>query len=321
MDNLPPTMPATPHSHQWDVNTILDALANAAKHIVPEQALTAAHDQSQALIPHLQQAVEQAYALSAVGRLQAEGDWRLYSFALHLLAAWRVPGTYDLILKGLMLDDRYDSRWLMSDAYIEWPHLLITTFDGDVDRLFRILWKNKPRWNCDLCQCCVMILAGAYHYSLGDRAAIQAGFERTLDTEKDAMILGTLMMFIARLNLEPLLPKLWQVLKTQRGKQAMSKEEVEEALGEVWRQNFNDSSSHPNPIIRPRQDLLTIISDWYYFKPPFVSAGGDIVDEMREYEKYLHDDTCRPGAFILPKRTLPCNCGSGLPYGACCAGK
>lgn len=305
------------------IEAILAAFANAAEHIVPEQALTDAYDHQQALIPHLQQAVAQAHALSAVGRLQAEGDWRLPAFALHLLAAWRVPGTYDLLWQSLMLDDRYDSRWLMSDAYLEWPHLLITTFDGDVDRLFRILWQNDPPWNSDLRQCCIMVLASAHHHHLGDRAVIEAGFAKMLDTCDDEMVLGTLMIFIARLKLAPLLPKLWQMLKTQRGQRAMTRQDVEEALASPWRAGFSDSSSHPNPIICPQEDLLAIIRGWYYFRPPLKHSKRRDREESPtyQYEKRVHDFTSRPGGFILYKRTLPCRCDSGLPYGACCGQK
>lgn len=315
-------MSSTPHSQEAKVNAILDAFANAAAHIVPVQALADAHDHQQALIPHLQQAVAQAHALSAAGRLQAEGDWRLPSFALHLLAAWRVPGTYDLLWQSLMLDDRYDSRWLMSDAYIEWPHLLITTFDGDVDRLFRILWQNDPPWNSDLCLCSTMVLASAHQHHLGDRAAIEVGFAKTLDTCDDEMVLGTLMIFIARLNLAPLLPRLWQVLKTQRGKRAMTRLDVEAALDSLWEEGFSDASSAPNPILRPREDLLAIIRGWQYFKPPLKHSAKDRErSQTCQYEKRVHDFTSRPGGFILYKRTLPCHCGSGLPYGACCGQK
>ncbi|MFN0078831.1 MAG: hypothetical protein ACKVY0_20410 [Prosthecobacter sp.] len=315
-------MSSTPHSQEAQVNAILDAFANAAEHIVPAQALADAHDHQQALIPHLQQAVAQAHALSAAGRLQAEGDWRLPSFALHLLAAWRVPGTYDLLWKSLMLDDRYDSRWLMSDAYMEWPHLLITTFDGDVGRLFRILWQNDPPWNSDLRDCCTMVLASAHHHHLGDRVAIEAGFAKMLDTCDDEMVLGTLMLFIARLKLAPLLPRLWQVLKTRRGRQAMSRLDVEEALASPWREGFAVSNPTPNPINHPREDLLAIIRGWQYFKPPLKHATKDREkSHTYQYEKRVHDFTSRPGGFILPKRTLPCDCDSGLPYGACCGQK
>ena len=58
---------------------------------------------------------------------------------LHLLAAWRVPGTYERVLQGLMLEDHYDSIWLMGCAFRDWPHLLVTTFDGDAPRLMTIL--------------------------------------------------------------------------------------------------------------------------------------------------------------------------------------
>ncbi len=309
------------HLHEKKIEAILDALANAPAHIVPEQVLEAAHDHQESLIPHLQQAVAQAHALSASGRLQAEGDWRLPCFALQLLAAWRVPGAYDLILKSLMLDDRYDSRWLMGDAYIEWPHLLITTFDGDVDRLFCIAGKVNPPWNSDLRTCCVLVLAAAYHHRLGDRATIQAGFDQMLDFCQDHMLLGTVLLCIARLRMAPLLPKLSQIMKTERGKRGISQMDIDSELESSWEESFDDSSICPNPILQPRQDLLTIIRGWQYFQPPFRPSTEHRQSFWYQHEKRVHDDTGRPGSFILYKRTLPCRCGSGLPYGACCINK
>lgn len=309
------------HLHERKIEAILDALANAPGHIVPEQVLEAAHDHRESLIPHLQQAVVQAHALSASSRLQAEGDWRLPCFALHLLAAWRVPGTYDLILKSLMLDDRYDSRWLMGEAYIEWPHLLITTFDGDVGRLFCIVGKENPSWSNDLHTCCVLVLAAAYHHRLGDRAAIQAGFDQMLDFCQDPMLLGTVLLCIARARMAPLLPKLSRIMKTKRGKRGISQVDIDDQLENPWEKSFIDASSHPNPILQPRQDLLAIIRDWQYFQPPFRPTAEERQTLTYQYEKRVHDFTARPGVCILHRRTLPCYCGSGRPFGACCVSK
>ncbi|MEQ1750899.1 MAG: SEC-C domain-containing protein [Prosthecobacter sp.] len=320
-------MLSTSPNPEWTVESILDALANAPAHIVPKEALAAAHEHQQSLIAPLQAAVDQTYALSADGRLQSEGDWRIHSFALHLLAAWCVPGTYDRIWKGLTLDDRYDSLWLMAAAYLEWPHLLITTFDGGVDRLLRIARQEDPPWNCEVRQCAIMVLAAAHHHHLGDRAAIQTAFETLLDEwDEDVILLGTLLMFVLSLKIHPLIPKANRILKTPLGRQALGKLDAEEALKSSWRDDFRDSSTYPNPLVRPQQDLLTIISGWRYFKKPLTSSlatsemESEWIKELTQEER-LHDSTSRPGGFILRKRTLPCTCGSGLPFGSCCAGK
>jgi Protein of unknown function (DUF1186) len=320
-------MTSTSSNPEWTVESILDALANAPAHIVPKEALAAAHEHQQSLIAPLQAAVDQTYALSADGRLQSEGDWRIHSFALHLLAAWRVPGTYDRIWKGLTLDDRYDSLWLMAEAFLDWPHLLITTFDGDVDRVFRIARQEDPPWNCEVRDCALMVLASAYHHHLGARPAIEAAFDTLLDElGEDTLLLGTLLMFILRLKIQPLIPKANRILKTPLGKEALDKLDADEALKAAWEDSFRDSSTYPNPIVRPQQDLLTIISGWRYFMPPFIPSltTSEMESEWIKVitqEERLHDSTSRPGPFILRKRTHPCSCGSGLPFGSCCAGK
>ena len=302
---------------ETQVKTILHALANAPAHKVPEVTLEAAHDYREALILPFQQAVIQAHALSADGRLQAEGDWRLHCFALHFFAAWRVPGSYDLILKSLMLADRYDSRWLMGHADEEWPHLLITNFDGDVDRLFRILREDAPPWNSDLRSCCVILLAGVYHHQLGDRAAIEAGFGEMLDVCDTSSIGQTVALCIARAKMSGLLPKLRQWIKTQRSFGT----DVQAELEEFWDTGFKNHATYPNPINDPRQDLADIIRNWHYFMPPFIPPPEMVKTWTYQWEMKVQDPTCRPGPSMLPKRTLPCTCGSGLPYGACCIAK
>ncbi len=347
-------MLSTSPNPEWTVESILEALANAPRHIVPKEALAAAHEHQQSLIAPLQAAVDQTYALSADGRLQSEGDWRIHSFALHLLAAWRVPGTYDRIWKGLTLDDRYDSLWLMAEAFLDWPHLLITTFDGDVDRVFRIARQEDPPWNCDLRDCALMVLASAYHHHPSARAAIEAAFDTLLDEwgedtllderdedtpldewdeetllderEDDTLLLGTLLMFVLRLKIQPLIPKANRILKTPLGKESLGKLDADAARKASWEDSFHDSSTYPNPIVRPQQDLLTIISGWRYFGKPFTSSlttselESEWIQEIIREER-LHDTTSRPGSFTLRKRTHPCTCGSGLPFGSCCAGK
>jgi hypothetical protein len=315
-------MSATPPSPDAKIDEILYTFSNAVEHIVPEQALADAHECREAITPHLVQAVTQAHALSAAGRLQAEGDWRLPCFALHLLAAWRVPGTYDLILKSLMLADRYDSRWLMSDAFDDWPHLLLTTFDGDVDRLLDIVSQEDPPWNSDLRQCCLSVLSGAHHHGLGDRAAIEAGFERVLDTCCDDLIVDSVMFHIAELKLMKLVPKVWQTLESRPEESPFGRLDVEGALESEWTVDFTDLNAGPNPITRPREELLDLIRSWHYFQAPLNYSRRDpMLRVLWEHERAVNDFSCRPGAFILPKRTLPCDCGSGLPYGACCVRK
>jgi hypothetical protein len=296
---------------------ILDALSNAPPHIVPETTLEEAHDYREVLIAPFQHAVAQAHALSAAGRLQAEGDWRLPSFALHFLAAWHVPGAYDLILKSLMLEDRYDSRWLMGEAYNDWPHLLITTFDGDVARLLTILQEEDPPWSSDLRSCIILLLGGIYHHQLGDCAAIETVFDDMLVHGDDAYILETLGSTSARAKMSGLLPRLRQMMKTGR----LCELDVRAELKAPWQPGFRDFATCPNPITNLRPDLADIIRTWYYYKPPFIASPAMKKSVLYQWEMEIQDVTSRPGPFILPKRTLPCTCGSGLPYGACCAGK
>ncbi|MCB1088789.1 MAG: DUF1186 domain-containing protein, partial [Verrucomicrobiae bacterium] len=261
-------MSSTQDSQEPGIRAILDAFANATPTMVPERALSEAHDCREAITPHLQRAVIQMHDLSALGRLQAEGDWRLHSFALHLLAAWRVPGTYDLILKSLTLDDRYDSRWLMGEATSDWPHLLLTTFDGDVERLFGIVWRDDPPWNSDLILCCLGVLTGAHHHRPGDRAAIEAGFEKTLATCEDELIRDSLMTRIAKLKIHSLMPQVWRVIDSPPNQPHPYRLDIEKALQEPWTVDFSDPGSEPNPIVRPREDLLAIICGWWYFQEP-----------------------------------------------------
>jgi hypothetical protein len=310
-------MPHQPSSLETKVEAILDALSNAPPHIVPETTLEDAHDHREALIAPFQQAVAQAHALSATGRLQAEGDWRLPCFALHFLAAWRVPGTYDLIWKSLMLDDRYDSRWLMGDAFNDWPHLLITTFDGDVARLLTLLQEEDPPWNSDLRTCVILLLGGIYHHQLGDRAAIETVLDEMLVHCDDDLIVECIGSTSARAKMSGLLPRLRQMMKDG----SLSELDVGDELQAPWQPGFKDFATCPNPITNPRLDLADIIRTWHHFQPPFLLSPEMKQSILHQWEKKAHDTTSRPGAFILPKRTLPCTCGSGLPYGACCAGK
>jgi len=313
------------HSPNWTVESILAAFAQAQADACPHEALNAAHDHQEALIPHLQAAVDQAYALSSAGRLQQEGDWRPHCFALHLLAAWRVPGTYDRILQGFMLEDRYDSRWLMGDAYRDWPHLLVTTFDGDVPRLLTILNAEDPAWSLELRHGIILTLSGIYYDNLADRGLLQDSFDALLDSLEDSLLLQTMMEEIAKLKLHDLLPKVWKLLRTSPLRKELSKFEIQDCLESTWDAGFTVSDAPSTPIQNPREDLAVLIQSWHFFLPPMKSTPEDethpSVLQMRANEKEVSDTTARPTPFILYKRSLPCPCDSGLPYGACCAQK
>ncbi|MEQ1747787.1 MAG: DUF1186 domain-containing protein [Prosthecobacter sp.] len=307
----------------WTVEKILEAFAQSQADACPREAIDAAHDHQEALIPHLQAAVDQAHALSSAGRLQQEGDWRPHSFALHLLAAWRIPGTYERIMHGLTLADRYDSRWLMGEAYRDWPHLLVTTFDGDVPRLMAIVSDENPAWSCELRQGILLTLSGIYHYDLADRSLIQDGFDALLDNLEDALLLETLMQQVALLKIHDLLPKVWGLLRTSPLRKKLSKLDIQSSFERSWDAGFTVSASQGTPIQNPREDLAVLIQSWHVFLPPLEmdpeEACHPAIARMIAYEDEVSDYTCRPTPFILRKRTLPCTCRSGLPYGACCA--
>jgi hypothetical protein len=97
--------------------------------------------------------------------------------------------------------------------------------------------------------------------------------------------------------------------------------DVRAELKAPWQPGFRDFATCPNPITNLRPDLADIIRTWYYYKPPFIASPAMKKSVLYQWEMEIQDVTSRPGPFILPKRTLPCTCGSGLPYGACCAGK
>ena len=307
----------------WTVERILEAFAQAQADACPHEAIDAAHDHREALIPHLQAAVDQAHALSAAGRLQQEGDWRPHSFALHFLAAWRVPGTYERIMHGLTLADRYDSRWLMGEAYRDWPHLLVTTFDGDVPRLMAMV--NDEDSALELRHGLLLTLSGIYHYDLADRGLIQDGFDSLLDNLENALLLDTLMAEVALLKMHDLLPKVWRLLRTSPLREKLSKLDIQSSFERSWDEGFTVHADQGTPIQNPRVDLAILIQSWHVFLPPLESdldeESHPIMARMLAREREVSDDTCRPTPFILLKRTLPCTCGSGLPYGACCAQK
>ncbi len=320
-------MPVPPPSSDLSVPEILRAFASARERRLPVAALRAADQQREALIPHLEQAIDVALALSAAGRLQAEGDWRMPSFAWHLLACWRVPGAYERLMRVLTLPDIYDQRWLLAEAYAFWPNLLVTCFDGDLERVQRCAVDRSL--TLDVRTCFLRVHAAMVHLGAGDRETVAAWYESLIRRPQrpgaDWLELSRVLISAVALKFTHLWPLMQQALRAHKVKKLdFSLEEMAEEverLGTPLSENPRDSLP-PAPV----RDVIAFIGEWDYFRPLPPGVEADLNDPLNKsllayFEAAQPKDApgSRPGPFILPERHVRCPyCESGLPYGQCC---
>ena len=171
----------------------------------------------------------------------------------------------------------------------------------------------------------ILTLSGIYHYDLADRGLIQDGFDSLLDSLEDMLLLEALMHEIAALKMHDLLPKVWKLLRTGPLRKKLSKLDIQDSFESGWQEGLTLNASPGTRIQNPREDVAALIQSWHYFIPPMELDPEELrhplIAQMLAHENAVSDRTGRPTPFILYKRNLPCTCGSGLPYGACCVKK
>lgn len=320
-----PTAPLT-------VEQIIDAFSKAQRGRIPVRALRDAQLHRYKLIAPFQASIDQHLALSAAGRLQAEGDWRLPSFAWNLLALWKVPGTYERIMSGLLLPDRYDSLWLMARPDQHWPSLLLSTFDGDAARLQQLIANPKVHEDCRICF--MQVLVGAVHHRLVDEESIVPWLGQMLGAlgrvKSTKWLHFKLAISAARLRLGPLKPLISNILHRYDTQHDLNSLKLLELYYRFpWLRLNSMRHGHFNPI----GDLESEIRTWMYFHPlpsreheenmKLLLGEKENRRRLRARKKFEASIAkgSRPGPFVLPERHTPCFCRSGKPFGACCGQK
>lgn len=309
-------MSSHPPSSKWPVESVLEAFSNAERGAFPVEAMAAAEALRDELIPHLQSAVDVALALSKRRTLQEEGDWRLPNFALYLLTGWQVPGTHERLRSMILLEDFYDVRWLMGELHQQWLHLVLSSLSGEEHAAFLRRKVEDESMHREVRTIFLKAVVGAAHDGRIARPPVADWLESLLDPwedHEDSVQLSELYSQVAYMRLHHLKPRLKKGFEAGLfPKELVIFKNVERHFAEPW-----PGGTRVCCVANPVDDVAAMIRAWPYFKrrEPCLHP---LYLEMLAYEAKMHARGAHPGIWILFERNMPCDCGSGKPYGACC---
>ncbi len=298
---------------KFTTQEILDALANAEEGAYPAAAVAAVGGRRRELTPHFRRAIDLVFTLAADCKLQDEGDWRLANFGLYFLSEWRVPGTYELLMKVLELD-YCDRRWLIDDAiYSEWPDLLLTTFPRraqEVKRLQSIVLDSDVHEDVRGCALCT--LGALVHYGIADRDRIVRWMEWLYECDLSTpmgFVIDELLVQSASLK-EPALMKRIRALYATDWKDdpAFSLKDIEGIARKPWPRGHTAYNNVANPVT----SAASLIRRWEHFLPVDLEARAMIERVVGPGVPYG-----RAGIIIGDPDPL-CLCGSGRRQRHCC---
>jgi len=300
-------------ARQFTTQEILDALANAEEGAYPAAAVAAVRGRRRELIPHFRRAIDLVFTLAADGKLQDEGDWRLANFGLYFFSEWRVPGTYERLMKVLQLHEN-DRMWLIDDAiYSEWPDLLLTTFPrraNEVKRLQSIVLDSEVYEDVRGCALCT--LGALVHYGIADRDRIVRWmdwlYECDLSTRM-GFVIDELLVQSASLKEPALMKRIRALYATDwNDDPVFPLESLERIARRPWPRGHAASNNVANPVT----NAASLIRRWPYFS----TMGLECLDELVKWVGPLVSYG-RAGLIAGDPDPL-CLCGSGRRQRHCC---
>lgn len=222
-------------------------------------------------------------------------DWLKVTYALYLLAQFREPRAYALILQVLRLPDE-DLDLLLGDSLTEdSPRFLISTYDGDWEALLRLAEDeavNEYSRSAALRAMSGLLLAGRL-----DRDHVIAVWKGLLRrwSETDQpyvheLPLSSLTIEVVRHRLNELRPELEAALDSETfDPMLISQEEVLQRLDSSESDpGFFDQWHHHQPIT----DVFAELGDWDYFRTPAERREAEARrnEKMNQYLEQLYRD-------------------------------
>jgi hypothetical protein len=269
----------------------------------PRRALQAAIEQREAMTPVLLQAL--ADAADDPEGLEARPDDMLFIYAMYLLAQFREPAAYPLVLRFFSLPGEI-SLELTGDVVTEdLDRILASICDGDLDPLLKMI--ESPQINEWVRGSCLYALrALVAEEALERTAAIQVlfGLFQRLPRSQH-QIWSNLAAVATDLGAVELLSQIDQAFADGRiDPMYISRDYVHEAIG-----------------LDPAEELHRLKERYGFIR--------DTIAEMEHWATFKPQEAPAPKASLpgLPVRKAPkigrndpCPCGSGKKYKKCCLG-
>ncbi len=307
---------------------ILAMILSVPEHEKPFALLGLIEQRREELIPLFQRETDRAFELSKRGELQDKGDWKVPGFGLAFLSEWRVPGTHQRLLEVLKLNDD-DRDWLIADALTEdWPRLLATTFEGDLQPITQVVLDQSLYEFARAIA--VEAVAALAHHGVLAREESDAWFASLFEQveREPCYVWDKVVCAVADLRMIRLLPEIRRAYKDHLcdgfGCEPLSDLEKVIVGENPWeRIGMTRRVDYPEPEV----DARKMICDWPHFHPPMSPAsapdrgegGGE--EDWPLIKRYVEMEALAPPQ-AKPKigRNEPCPCGSGKKFKKCCGG-
>ena len=301
------------------VPEILQRLEKFPTGKLPTDVLAAAVARREEITPELLRVVAEVVEQPEVV-MQREGYW-LHMFAIFLLAEFREPAAYPLLVRFTRLPEAqlYD---LLGDSVTEdLPRLLAAVQDGDV-RPIQGLVEDRAvysfaRWSA-LRALCVLVVTGE---RTRDEVVgyLQSLLRGKLEREPSAVWDGVVDCAVA-LHPGELLPELKRAYE----------EELADECHRSWEEVEDEAARSPADVLaelpneeRPFTTTLNEMSTWHCFRPDSEWRLNPKLD-LSEPEPPGYDYDLPPLPYVAPAkvgRNDPCPCGSGKKFKKCCLDK
>ncbi len=274
----------------------------------PLAALESADAHSVALVEPLLRTIERALA-DPTGL--PEGDGILFSYATYLLAKWREPRAYPLIIRWLSLPDE-DAFEIGGDTVTQdGDRILASTFDGNLEPIKSLILNRRANEYCRGQAVEAMALLAAWgevpreivegYFLWLAREGLERDFSHVWDN------LASSAVDIEAVQVFPELRRAYDEGLIERGFMTPSTlDEVEAGPRGKWIERHR--ASYP-----PISDVAEATSWWQCFSKPYrKSTAHQLGDLAYKHANLQSRQSQKTG------RNDPCPCGSGKKYKKCC---
>jgi hypothetical protein len=280
----------------------------------PLDALESADAHREVLIQPLLQVVERCVTTP---EYVSEEEAQLFCYALYLIAKWREPRAYPLVIRWLCLPDAAATRLSGDVLTQDGARILAAVCDGDLDPIKRLVLNRD-----------------ADEFARGVAVAALALLAVWAEVPRDTVV--HYFAWLAREGLERQPSYVWSALATESADiEALTVfPELRRAYDEglidpqhIGRSELDDVEASPRGSLvertkdnhPPIDDVVQATSWWARFEKrassrraeelAALAAAGDVDNERVEPYR----------APVKVGRNAPCPCGSGKKYKKCCA--
>lgn len=300
-----------------EIEAILDRLRQTGS--MPTEAIRAAADNRDAVVPALIAEIQRCVALDA----EDEADAMFVFAAFHLLGSLRATEAY-IPLAGILHLPAERLDWLLGDAVTETSHrVMAAVFDGDPAPLYALIEDREADESIRSRMCeTLAMLARDGSLPRDDVALFLRGCFERLRPQSCNFVWQGWQSAIAMLDLDDLVPQVRQAF--QRGyidRTWMRFSDFQQDLAE-WRAGPAAIGELRIAEFTPFGDIVEELAGWPAFSEPDEEDEGwlDAGDEEEPVPDWALAGTGVPAynPYRHVSRNDPCPCGSGKKFKRCC---